>query len=380
MDAEDSSAQDKGTQSGGPRPVEDEFSLVQVLNILLKQRRIIYFWTGGISLLVLLWLLTFGSAVTYTSTASFIPQDPDGNAVGLTDLAGQFGFRIPTGEPGQSPDFYVELIQSRAVVGTIAEEPVRFHVGQGEDLETRSGSLAELMELAEDGSDAQRREAAIRWLMREVINVSAGRETGIVVTSIKTPWAGLSKVLADRLLELINEFNLEIRQNRGAAERAFVEGRLREARDSLRSAENRFEAFLASNRQVLGNRTTSPELLFERDRLERWVTMQQQVYTGLAEAYEQARIAEVRNTPVITVVEHPELPVRADSRGRVLKLILGIMLGGMLGISLAFVREYMDRVREGEEEDYREFARLWSQSRSELRTPRAWFRGGTRTD
>jgi uncharacterized protein involved in exopolysaccharide biosynthesis len=34
----------------------------------------------------------------------------------------------------------------------------------------------------------------------------------------------------------------------------------------------------------------------------------------LAQAYEQARIEEVRDTPVITVIEAPMLPARPDPR------------------------------------------------------------------
>ncbi len=361
-------------------PAEDEISLIQLVNTLLRRRRIIVVTSGGISLFVLLWLLVFSSALTYTSTASFIPQASAGSASGLVGLAGQFGFRMPANEPGQSPEFYAELITSRAVVGAMAEEIFRFQAEREGELEVRSGTLPDLLELAEDGSNAERREASIRWLIEGAITVSTDRETGIVEVSIKTPWAGLSQALADRLIEMVNEFNLETRQSRGAAERIFVEGRLAEARDSLRSAENRYETFLAGNRQLLGNRTTSPELMFERDRLQRQVTMQQELYTSLAQAHEQARITEVRNTPAITVLERPEVPVRADPRGRLLKLILGVILGGMLGVFLAFVQEYMGRVRDQEDDDYQELTHLWSQSWADIRTLGGRIGGRSRAD
>ncbi len=46
--------------------------------------------------------------------------------------------------------------------------------------------------------------------------------------------------------------------------------------------------------------------LFEHDRLERPVSMRQELVTAMAQAYEQARVDEVRNTPVITVIDQPE--------------------------------------------------------------------------
>ncbi len=208
----------------------------------------------------------------------------------------------------------------------------------------------------------------MRWLRGEAVSVSTGRETGLVEVSVQTPWAGLSELLARRILERVNAFNLQTRQSRAAAERGFVEDRLAEARDSLRAAEDRLESFLESNRQFLANRSSSPELTFRHERLQRQVAMQQQVYTSLAEAYEQARIAEVRNTPVITVVESPERPVRPDSRQGVLKLALGVILGGMLGVFLAFGQEFMHRARSDEDEEYQEFSTLWAQTRADVKS------------
>ena len=109
---------------------------------------------------------------------------------------------------------------------------------------------------------------------------------------------------------MVSHFNLLTRQTRAGAERRFVEARLQEAADSLRLVENRHKAFLQANRDF----RNSPQLKFENDRLERDVQFQQQLYTSLAQSFEQARIDEVRNTPVITVLEPPDLPASPDPR------------------------------------------------------------------
>ena len=44
------------------------------------------------------------------------------------------------------------------------------------------------------------------------------------------------------------------------------------------------KAFLVENRQF----SNSPQLIFEHDRLERQVTMRQELVTAMAQAYEQA--------------------------------------------------------------------------------------------
>jgi len=82
---------------------------------------------------------------------------------------------------------------------------------------------------------------------------------------------------------------------------------------------------------------------------EREVMLRQSVLTTLVQSYEQARIAEVRDTPVITVLEKPFLPPGPDERRLVLSAALGIVLGGMAGIVLVFLIEAFCRPVAGDQ-------------------------------
>jgi uncharacterized protein involved in exopolysaccharide biosynthesis len=174
-------------------------------------------------------------------------------------------------------------------------------------------------------TQAARRDAAVRRL-RDQIHVRINRETDVVTLEVTTRSPELSQRIAVKLIELVSDFNLRTRQTRAGAERKFVESRLAEAKDSLGEAERRLEAFLQGNREY----RNAPQLAFEFERLQRKVTMQQQLYTSLAQGYEQARIDEVRNTPVITVIEPPDYPTRPDSRYLLLKIALALLTGSLL--------------------------------------------------
>jgi uncharacterized protein involved in exopolysaccharide biosynthesis len=342
--------------------VEDEISLLDLLNVLLKRRGTVVVTTVAVAVLALVLVLL--TPRTYTASTSFVSQGYEPGASRLAGIASQFGFRLPSESPGESPQFYAELVESREILGVLAEEEVAFQSRKGDEVVTLAGTLPDVLEVDEELEPEVREEVVVRWLRNEAVSVTTGRETGIVEVSVRTPWAGLSWILAERILELVNGFNLQTRQSRAAAERSFVEARLDEAQEALRAAEDRLERFMENNRLW----DNSPELAFQHDRLTRQVAMRQQVYTSLAEAYEQARITEVRNTPVITVVEEPERPVRPDSRQGTMKLALGVVLGGMLGVFLAFGREYLHRARTEGDEEYREFSTLWSQTWTDVRS------------
>ena len=101
--------------------------------------------------------------------------------------------------------------------------------------------------------------------------------------------------------------------------------------------------FMQANRQW----DNSPDLQFQHDRLQRDITLRQQVYTTLVQSFEQARIAEVRDTPVITVLQEPFFPPPDDDR-LLLVGALGVVLGGLAGIVLAFVVEAVRRPAPGD--------------------------------
>jgi hypothetical protein len=88
----------------------------------------------------------------------------------------------------------------------------------------------------------------------------------------------------------------------------------------------------------------------------------------------------VRNTPVVSIVERPREPVRPDPRGLVKKALLGLILGGVLGMVLAFLRDYARRLRTEEPEQWRTFAASWQRAKSDLRHPIRALRGRSRPE
>jgi uncharacterized protein involved in exopolysaccharide biosynthesis len=77
----------------------------------------------------------------------------------------------------------------------------------------------------------------------------------------------------------------------------------------------------------------SPDLQMEEGRLKRAVDMAQQVYVQLRMQAEQAGLQEIRNTPVISAVDPPLLPVKRSWPNRRLAVVLGLMIGMALAFS-----------------------------------------------
>ena len=282
----------------------------------------------------------------YVAPASFVPQEPSRAASGLGQVASQLGI-APLRPDMSSAQFYMDLLQSREVLRSVLRTSYRA-------LGDSPGSASLIGYFGLQGLDSSAAVISGIRELRRIIDVRGDRTTGLVRLEVHTTNPQLSVQVAARFLELVNDYNMRRRQSQARAERQFVEQRLTASQQALSSAEYGLAAFYGRNRRF----ADSPVLTAEESRLERVVMLRQQLYLNLAQNHELAKIEEVRNTPVITVVESPEGFVEARSRGTLRTAAVAGILAVFFAAVLTFLLEYLHRARVESAEEYREFALL----------------------
>lgn len=339
-----------------PFESQGEISLLALSNILVRSRRRIAVWAlvGTVAAGALVW----SKPLLYQAETSFLPQGGGAGPVGIASLAGQFGISLPSTGTSLSPEFYSELLTSRVVLESVLLDTVVV-----EQVEGRRHAIIDLFEI-EAPTPTARLEQGVSAI-RGLTTVAVDNPTGIVEVAVVSRWPDVSAAILTGMLEEVERFNHRMMQHQAAAERAFLEARLANATAVLRDAEDRLQVFLSSNRQ-LGN---SPELMFQRDRLQREVTLHQQVYGSIAQAYEEIRMQEARNTPVLTIVEPPVVPTSPRGRGRLKFILLGAMIGGAVGLMSSMVSVTVDRRRKAGDAEAIELSRQLSEMRHGLFAP-----------
>jgi uncharacterized protein involved in exopolysaccharide biosynthesis len=273
---------------------------------------------------------SLNTALSYQSKASFLPQSSGGGQ--LKGLAAQLGLDAGGGSPAESPYYYVDLIKLDAVLGRVATDTFQ---------DPQSGRTTPLMNIYGAGSDtAELRERAVGKLRRR-ITADADRRTGIVTISATDRSPRLAREIVQSVLDELNRFNQQNRQSRATSERRFAEARLTAARADLQSAEERLESFLVQNRTYVG----SPSLQVQAERLNRTVSFRSALVTTLTQNYEQARMDEVRDTPVISIVQPPTLPRHRNTQGLLGRLVFATVIGIFLGVVIAALSEWFRTMR-----------------------------------
>ncbi len=319
-------------QSASSAPTEPDLTWWHIGTSLLLSRRLLI--GAAFAGAVLGLSVAFFAKRSYVARAVFLPQAAEGTGLGgLAAAASQFGIRVANTGGAWGPLVYVEVLKSRSIMEQLARDTV-IVPEKGPD----RVPVVDLLQAR--GATQEIRIAAAVAKLRSALDIHDLKQVSAVEIRAVSQWPSFSKYMVDRILRALNDFNVRIRQSQATAERQFVEARAAEAQRMLRASEDRLLRFLLDNRT-----TNAPELAFERDRLSRDVSLRQAVYSSLTQNVEDARIREVRDTPVITVIEEPLAPRIPEPRRVLALLALGLLLGSAAGVTFVVSRARFNKAR-----------------------------------
>lgn len=350
------------TNGPTPAPVPDnEIALIEIITALLRNWKALVILPLALAFVV--GITSLNRERSYYATATFVPQAAESRSVGgAAALAQQFGVNLGGERAGQSPQFYEDLLRSTTILRRAVEAEYQL---PADSLPARKGTLIDYwrLNLVMDPDPAWRRAT---YRLRSAIATTVRRETGVIELRVTSDRPVMAEQMAARLLELLNDYNLEVRQARGRDEARFTGGRLSESQAELRQAEDSLERFLRQNRDF----RNSPELTFQHDRLQRHVLARQEVFAALLRAQEQARIDGMRDTPVLQIIDTPAETAQPMSRKVALRTMIAFILGLIVAVFFALAREFARRARRSNDPQFREFEGLARDVWRDIRRPR----------
>lgn len=268
---------------------------------------------------------------TYRGRASFLAVTLSHGSIPaqFAGVAAQLGIS-PNVDPGTTPPFYAELVVSRGFLTDLA-------MSRYADPRRRAGATpapddsVTLVQLLEPGVHDPRKalDKTLRKLDKDV-DVTPDTRTNLVAIAVTLRWPTLARNVANRILTLVNTFNVTKRESRAHLERAFVQSRLAEAETDSRRTEDSLRDFYERNRIW----QQSPANTIEEARLRRRVTIANEVYMTLRREFETARVEEVNDQPVITVVDTAIAPVRRQWPQPIPVLAAAIVIGVLIGAAV----------------------------------------------
>jgi uncharacterized protein involved in exopolysaccharide biosynthesis len=338
-------------------------SLLHYVNIPLRHR-----W-----LIVLCFILASVSAYItsklatpiYEATAQFV-SDPNATknvAIAGSDLGG-IQLRNPV-------DYYSNILKSTAVIDNVLNSSLK-----DSRLQTPDSKLLDLIEIPANSSLP--REVQARNIFKgDILQLSAStRDSNIF--NLKVQWRDpqTAATLANAFLDELIRYDMRVKSSTARQKRMFIEKQLQDNEKLLKEAEDKLRDFKSQNRLLyltepagplgIPRTNVAPDLQLEKDRREREVKLQTELYLILKRELELAKIAENNEASTLTVIEQASPPLgrtRPTTRNNVM---LAAVVGLMLGIGLSFMIEYAAGA-DTESPDTREFIGHLASLRSDAR-------------
>ncbi|HVD60048.1 MAG TPA: GNVR domain-containing protein [Gemmatimonadaceae bacterium] len=329
--------------------------------ILLRWKTVVAFAVGALLLGVIATVIV---PPVYRTNASFVANSSSssklqgatsgGGALGgiLQEIGGSVG-----GDPSESPNFYVELLKSRELLTRLLDS--RFPNPRTAN-PSDSATLLEILKIKKPDRQAQL-EIGVKNLTK-AIGPGLDPKTNLVWFSVQAQWPELAAQMGNRLIDLVSNFNRETRVSRAKSKRAFLQMRHDSARTALDDAEERQRLFYEQNRGLI----VAPALKFEEQRIRRDVDLASDLYINLDRQLEVARIDEINDAALITVIDSAVVPRKAQWPRYGVMGFTAILLGTIVGLVFAGSAAVMADWRARNPDSWNDFHSASSTMRREL--------------
>lgn len=313
-----------------PQPISEievkRIDWIRLFYLLWRTRRVVAIATTVVTLVALVVALVLPKY--YKSTAVILPQTDRGTLSGLSglsDLASMAGLSINGDVP--LAQLYPSIILSEAVLRNVIFTKYETSLVEG------PADLIRIFDI-DEGDERRDFEEALEQL-RKNLDIVADRRTNVASVSIETRDPELSAKIVNTITQELDRF-LRTKQTTSASEqRHWIELRLVEVKAQLDSSENNLREFREKNRRV----TDSPKLLLEQERLIREVTINSTVYLELNKQLEIAKIEEVKNIPIVTVMDPGRPAGKKSSPKRLLIVVTAALCSFLASCVGAFLYE-----------------------------------------
>ena len=352
---------------------DETIDLIALTKKLLAGWKVIAIATGAGLLLGL--LVAIGSTKQYTMTTVMVPQvGSKTSAGGLSSLAALAGVDLSSTTSGElspivypqivsSTPFKLELMNTRfkfeevadpvslydyytqyqktSVVGTIKKYTIGLPgvimgaiKGKKEEPVYDKNSASKLIVLTKDQND-------ISTMLDKTVLADVDAKQGYLTLTVTMEEPLLAAQVGQKAQEILQREIIRFKVQKAQADLDFIQERY----DELKSKAEGYQVGIAQkNDQYKSLVSTVPQV--QTTRLQTQYGIASSVFQEVAKQLEQAKIQVKRDTPVFTIVQPVVIPIEPSGMGRMMKMIIFIFLGGIVGIGIVLGKHFFAGLKE----------------------------------
>jgi len=348
---------------------DDEIDLIEVALKIWAERKIIFRTVAVFFVLGL--IIAFGSKEEYKSETTFILEDNQGGSRMsgmLAQFGGLAGINLGGAESGDilSPQLFPNIIHSTSFLVKLAREPIYFEkndatyklgeyfyeidkpslvsyikgftiglpgkiIGlfkkKGEESVVFGEDLVVQMKNNDKPLKMSKTEQSILGNLSERISVNFDEETGILSLNTELPDPNAAAEVTRLALEDLRKYIIDYQTEKAQEDLQFIENQFVDAKHRFLRAQGKLASFRDENINVVTAKAQT-----EEQRLQAEYDLAFNVYNGLAQQYEQAKIKVQEKTPVFKVVNEARVPLEKSKPRKSLIMTVMVFIGIILSL------------------------------------------------
>ena len=359
----------------------DEIDILELLRKLWDARKKILKWCGIAAVAGL--VIGFSIPKKYTVSSKLAPETVSKSATGsLSSLASLAGINLATMSTADAvyPDLYPDIVSSTPFVVELFPAQVEFE-SKNEQMTTDYytylkdytrtpwwnkviaapfkalgwfiGLFRESEEEEEEGfaslnpAELSKEQDEVAKDIRENISLSVDKKTSVISLSVTAQDPHVAARITEEVIARLKTYVTNYRTEKSRTDLAYYENLYTEAKNSYFTAQQRYANYVDRNQGVILQRVKT-----EQERLQNEMNLAYQLYNSCAQQLQAARAKVQMETPVFTVINPPQVPLKRSAPSKVTILVAFVFLAFVFeSVWVLWGRDLVAGVKKKEEEE-----------------------------
>ena len=372
--------ENKNIQSPYMEEEYDEIDIMELLRKLLKDWKLILKWCGIAAVAGL--VIAFSIPKEYTVDAKMAPEMTSKSGSGsLSSLASLAGINLSSMSTVDAvyPDLYPDIVSSTPFVVELFPVHVTFNdkkESMTTDLYTYlkdytrgpwwgkvisapfkllgwfMGLFREKVEPVEgyaalDSRELTQEQEDIAKAIRGSIALSVDKKTSVMSMTVTAQDPQVATKICEEVITRLQTYVTSYRTEKSRKDLEYYETLYEESKEAYFASQQRYASYMDRNQGVVLQRVRT-----EQERLQNEMNLNYQLYNACAQQLQTAKAKVQQETPVFTVINPPQVPLKRSKPSKVKILLASIFLGGMAAaVWILWGRDFFANLKKKDEEE-----------------------------
>ena len=358
----------------------DEIDIMELLRKLFKDWKLILKWCGIAAVVGL--VIAFSIPKEFTVNTKLTPESVSKSGGGsLSSLASLAGINLGSMSSADAvyPDLYPDIIASTPFVVELFPVQVDFQ-DKKENLSadyytylkeyTRSpwwskvmgfpmkalgwfvGLFREKVEQVEgyatlDPRALTQEQAKIAGAIRESVSLSVDKKTSVISLSVTAQDPNVATRISEEVIDRLQTYVTNYRTEKSRQDLEYFEKLYDEAREAYFTAQQRYASYVDRNQGIILQRVKT-----EEERLQNEMNLNYQLYNACAQQLQTAKAKVQQETPVFTIINPPQVPLKRSNTSKLTILVASVFLGAVIAaVWILWGRDMIAKFKKPEDEE-----------------------------